>query len=459
MDLLINFLIILSFWKEAFYRNKTFNRAMKHAIASLCALGRRTISNAIIFSGDQQKDWSANYKLFSRSKWAPQQLFEPIVRQSLFLFKDQYVIAAVDDTKLKKTGKKIKTASWQRDGQSPPFWVNLIFGLRFLQISLLPPLHELYNQPCRSLPICFKEVPVVKRPGKKGTKEEWEAYKKIIKLKNLSTSFVQSAQEVRRDLDQAGGQNKILIFACDGSFCNKICLGAELDRTHLIARCRKNAKLCFQAKGEGRAFYAKEKFTPEQVRQNSDIAWQEMRIFHGGDWRTIRYKQVNNILWQYGTKRKFLNLIVIAPTPYRLTKKGRLLYRQPAYLLCTDTKGPLSVYIQAYFDRWQIEVNHRDEKEILGVGEAQVRNDKSVFRHPAFRVAVYSALLLASIISFKDRRTDDFSLLPAWRKKSKRPSCLDLIHLLRKEIMLNPKLALKWGLDIDLIDTIAKSAA
>jgi hypothetical protein len=334
-----------------------------------------------------------------------------------------------------------------------------MFGLRFLQISLLPPLHHLYNQPCRSLPVCFKEVPVVKKPGKKGSEEEWENYRQLIKEKNLSKFFIESAKELREDLDKTEGKDKILIFACDGSFCNKICLGEEIERTHLIARCRKNAKLCFKAKEGGRAFYAKEKFTPEQVRQNSTIEWQEINIFHGGNWRKMRYKEINNVLWQYGTKRKFLRLIVIAPTPYRLTKKGKLYYRQSAYLLCTDTNGPLSIYIQAYFDRWQIEVNHRDEKEILGVGEAQVRNEKSVMRHPAFRVAAYSALLLASIIIFKDQRTSDFSLLPKWRKKSKRPSCLDLIHLLRRQIMLNPKLALEWGLDIDCIDIIAKSAA
>jgi hypothetical protein len=459
MDLLVNFLIILSFWKETFYRHKTYIRSIKHAIASLCALGRHTISNIIVFSGQQKKDWSSEYKLFSRSKWTTRQLFEPIIKQSLFLFKEQYIMVAVDDTKLKKTGKKIKTASWQRDALSPPFWVNLIFGLRFLQVSLLPPLHNLYNQPCRSLPIRFKEVPVVKKPGKKGTKEEWDAYKKVIKEKNLSTSFVETAKELRKDFDNAGGKDKTLIFACDGSFCNKNCLGAEIERTHIIARCRKNAKLCFKAKEGGRAFYAKEKFTPEMIRQDSNIAWQEMNVFHGGDWRKIRYKEVNYVLWQYGTKRKFLRLIVIAPTPYRTTKRGKLFYRQPAYLLCTDAEGALSIYIQAYFDRWQIEVNHRDEKEILGVGDGQVRNEKSVSRHPAFRVAVYSALLLASIITFKDQRTADFDPLPKWRKKSRRPSCLDLIHLLRKEIMLNPKLVLEWGLDIDLIDIIAKSAA
>jgi hypothetical protein len=31
--------------------------------------------------------------------------------------------------------------------------------------------------------------------------------------------------------------------------------------------------------------------------------------------------------------------------------------------------------------------------------------------------------------------------------------------LLRKQLTMNPKLALEWGVDIDLINTIAKSAA
>jgi hypothetical protein len=323
---------------------------------------------------------------------------------------------------------------------------------------LLPPLHKLYGKPCRSLPICFKEVPVVKKPGKKATEEEWEEYKREIKKKNLSQAFVESLKETRKELDNAGGFEKILVATCDGSFCNKVCIGAEMERTHLVARCRKNAKLCVKASG-GRAFYSKEKFTPEQVRQDESIPWQEATIFHGGDWRKIRYKEVNHVLWQNGAKRKFLRLIVIAPTPYKLTKKGKILYRQPAYLLVTDTESLIEEYVQAYFDRWQIEVNHREEKDTLGVGEAQIRNEKSVSRHPAFRVAVYSALLLASIISFRDTYTEDFNVLPSWRKKKIRPSCLDLIHLLRKQIIMNPKVALESGIYIDLLDTLAKSAA
>jgi hypothetical protein len=41
-------------------------------------------------------------------------------------------------------------------------------------------------------------------------------------------------------------------------------------------------------------------------------------------------------------------------------------------LLTTMLNGSHRQLLQMYFDRWQIEVNHRDEKDTLGVGQAQM---------------------------------------------------------------------------------------
>ncbi|MBU0717952.1 MAG: hypothetical protein KJ749_06865, partial [Planctomycetes bacterium] len=59
--------------------------------------------------------------------------------------------------------------------------------------------------------------------------------------------------------------------------------------------------------------------------------------------------------------------------------------------ICTDPDLPLDQLLQHYIWRWEIEVNHRDEKQIIGVGEAQVRGARSVERQPAFAVACYSS--------------------------------------------------------------------
>ncbi len=49
-------------------------------------------------------------------------------------------------------------------------------------------------------------------------------------------------------------------------------------------------------------------------------------------------------------------------------------------------------------------------------------------------VAAYSALLLAGIEVFGANRSDAFPALPKWRRNARRPSCLDLLTVLRNEI-------------------------
>jgi len=68
------------------------------------------------------------------------------------------------------------------------------------------------------------------------------------------------------------------------------------------------------------------------------------------------------------------------PTPYRKRQSSRLYYRDPAYLLTSVLRGCAHALLQIYFDRWQIEVNHREEKDTLGVGQAQLWNPISVPR-------------------------------------------------------------------------------
>ena len=127
--------------------------------------------------------------------------------------------------------------------------------------------------------------------------------------------------------------------------------------------------------------------------------------------------------------------MVIKPLGYRLRKGAKLLYREPAFLICTDPKLDLQTLVQAYVYRWEIEVNHRDEKSFIGVAQGQVRNPNAVPRLPQLQVAVYSLLLLASILSYGFQRTADYLPLPKWRRKSIRPSIHDLLSLLFHQIL------------------------
>jgi hypothetical protein len=420
-------------WRLAFPTTRTHHRAMQHAMALPCVLGRRTITRTLCALGRSEQDWSADYKLFSRCRWQAEQLFQPVLDEHLQRYPQGPIFVAVDDTKLRKTGKKIPGTGWQRDPLSPPFHVNFLYGLRFLQASLLFPHYHEGDYSARALPVRFQEAAVVKNPGKRASEEQLNEYKLLKQIKNLSTQTLELLRGLRTNLDERGGSGRLLLMVGDGSFCNKTIFRAQSAGIEWLARCRKDARLCFAAPAAERRKYAQEIFTPEQVRQNTEPGWQRVQIHFGGKRRWLRYKEVQAVLWKRGSGTRPLRLLVIAPVPYKLSKHSRTNYRQPAYFLSTDLTTSTKLLVQACFDRWQIEVNHRDEKDILGVGQAQVWSTQSVPRQPALAVAAYSMLLLAALREFGPGRTDNYVLQPRWRKESKRPSFLDILTLLRKE--------------------------
>jgi hypothetical protein len=142
MKLLAAFLSIVEDWQDVFPQQRTYQRAVRQALGSLICLGRRCLSRIIWTNGGQHRSWSAEYFLHSRCRWEPQQLFRPILKRALAYCPQRLVGVALDDTKLRKTGRVIPRAFYQRDPLSPPFHVNLVLGLRFLQASPLVPLHR-----------------------------------------------------------------------------------------------------------------------------------------------------------------------------------------------------------------------------------------------------------------------------------------------------------------------------
>jgi hypothetical protein len=128
------------------------------------------------------------------------------------------------------------------------------------------------------------------------------------------------------------------------------------------------------------------------------------------------------------------------PLAYRKRRSSRLCDRDPAYLLGPDRKSSVRRLLQIYFDRWQIEVNHREEKDTLGVGQAPLWNPIGVPKQPALVVAAYSALMLAALQTCVPQRGAAYAALPKRRRGAKRPSCLDLTTMLRKDVTEHPEL-------------------
>jgi hypothetical protein len=458
MNLLKIFLsFICSWWQKVFGSKRTVARAQDHALGALCGQAPHTITSIIEFKGTESQDWGADYKLYSRSKWQTKDLFAPVMKETLAYFTGPFVYASIDDSIFKKTGKKIKTASWYRDPMSPHFHTNLMYGTRFLQISLTLPLYEFDPEtPSRAIPVDFIEAPTLKKPKKKASAEEWKDYRKKAQDYTISAKCIDALKRFREKLDEQGFQDKILISTHDNAFCNKRCLNEDIDRTIRVMRCRKDIKLCHRSPKKER-FYSQKKFTPEEVYQNDKIPWLEAKIFRAGKYRQIQYKEVHDCFWQSATKRKPYILIALKKIPYH-TRKGHTSYRKPAYLLCEKSKVPTHHLIQAYHDHMGIELNFKDEKWI-GVGDAQVRNEKSVAKQPTFVVATYSSLLLAGIAAYREKIIPPVDVLPLWRKDARRPSIRMLIKQLKKELLRDPDIIHELDLSREVIAMMLKIAA
>ena len=157
-------------WDRVFPQQRSLQRAVALAIGILCGVGRRTLTRAISFHGNTQKDWSADYKVFSRSAWSPRELFNPILEQAIQDYALKRIVLSSDDTRVWRNGKHVPDTQWHRDPLGPAFQTNLRWGHRFLQASLVLPLYEQDQQSSsRSIPEHFEMAPVVKKPGAKAT--------------------------------------------------------------------------------------------------------------------------------------------------------------------------------------------------------------------------------------------------------------------------------------------------
>lgn len=478
MLLLEKFDELLQPWRSAFAQQRTWQRAHRLAYGLLLCLRTHLTSNAICAIGRQFLDWSADYRLFSRSVWDPHALFDPIFDHlgGLLPSPQAPVIAALDDTLCKKTGRHIPGSTYARDPLSPPFHMNLVRGLRFVQASLLVRATRFLG-PARALPVRFELAPpAVKPPSLKGAHKrvrnhqrnpkknqkkdaqkktrvqagkqkavvspEEKEYRLQKKLRALTQVGVRVLQSLRQSLDaRPATRQRQLLVSGDGSYTNRTLLRQLPERTTFIGRIRKDAKLFLalpptavtRSGGRPRRYGAPAP-TPEQVLHDDAVPVVKVRCFAAAAVREIPVKILSTVYWRKAGPAMPLLLVVIKPLGYRLRQGSKLLYRQPAFLICTDPQLDLPTLLQSYIDRWEIECNHRDEKSLIGAAQGQVWNPLAVARLPQFQVAIYSLLLLASILASGFQRTATYLPLPKWRRKPIRPSVLDLLNLLRDQI-------------------------
>lgn len=424
---------IFSECRSSFKQFRSWQRAGKLVSGVLSCMGRSTITGWLTASGDQFKDWSAAYRLFKGDRMDIAGIFG-VIRRKVVALTDPgqlYVFAHMDDTLLRKKGKNVFGARWLRDALGPPFQTNLVWGQRFIQLSLSC-FSKMGAVQARAIPVDLHHCPSVKKPGKAANEQDWEQYKETQKKARLSVIGAQRVKLLRENLDQDGFADKQLVVSVDGSYTNETVLKKLPANTVLIGRIRKDCSIYLPPEpptsGKGRKkVYGEALPTPEQIRQSDDYSWVKVQAWAAGKVHDFQLKVIPIVRWRKAGN-KDLKLVIIRPVSYRKTLKSKLLYRDPAYLICTEPDLDLATLLQAYLWRWEIEVNFKDQKTILGCGQAQVRTEEACEKVPAFLTSVYAMLMLAA-----ETAKSQVLPRPKWYKsdKSTRTTTGDILNQFR----------------------------
>lgn len=423
--------------KPAFAQERTFERARTLAMSSLVGLGRRTVSGMLYASAQQFTDWSAAYRIFEQQRFDAKALFAPVRREVVErLNPEEPLVVMMDDTLMRKRGRKVHGTGWKRDPLGPAFCKNFVWGQRFLQVSAALP-----DPTCaglaRGIPIDMTHAPSPAKPGKRASEESWKEYRVMQRAMKVSSVGAARLTELREQLDQDDSGRR-LIVSVDGGFTNRTVFRNLPHNTVAIGRIRKDAKLFlpptdeFTPRRGRRRWYGVPLPTPEQIRQDESIPWSVVTAFAAGRTHSFEVKTVAPVRW-LGTGAADVRVVVVRPLAYRPRKGAHLLYRNPAYLLCTDPDLPLDRLLQSYLWRWEVELNFRDEKTVMGVGEAQVRTKAAVEAVPAFVVAAYAFLLLAGT---GDNTRQSLLPQPKWRTSvnKARLSTASMIGMFRSQL-------------------------
>lgn len=110
MTLTEAFLNLCGQWSAAFPQARTTRRAKALALSAMLCAGRKWVTRMLCVKQAEFLDWSADYKLFSRSPWKARDLFGAPVAESLRHFGEGPIRLGADETRTRRGGTRSNAA-------------------------------------------------------------------------------------------------------------------------------------------------------------------------------------------------------------------------------------------------------------------------------------------------------------------------------------------------------------
>lgn len=382
--------------RPAFRQERTFLRAQALILGHLFAFARRTITQALVSLGLTENDWSAFYRLFGVPRIDHEELTRRFFGETLpHVPPTAPYVAVVDGVQLPRSSHRMPGTSWLKSPRTPPFRPGPHRAQRFLHLAaLLPTSEEGYS---RALPLrlepAFPEKAVAAEGF--GPKKQWEA-------------ALEGIGWLRENLDGAGREGQRLLVLGDGDF-SVAELRARLspeDGVVLLTRCAKNRALHELPGPEPKKRRGRRRKYGERARRPDGwlaerSGWRRRELVVRGRRVPARLRVEGPYLLKKAPERPVF-LVVVKGIDRE--SAGRRRRREPSFFLVSAIHGGNGGWTMPYpaeellcwaWQRWEVEVCHREMKTGFGLGEAQCWGPRSAVLCVRWGAWVYGVLVLA----------------------------------------------------------------
>jgi hypothetical protein len=443
--LLPTFLALVAAHRPAVQQARCFQRLSVLAVGLLCAVGRHTLSQVLVSLGLGALDWSAAYRLFSGVRIHDTVLARCFLRETLVHAPvEAPYLVAIDGVQLPHQSRRMPGTSWLHNPTSPPFKRGIHRAQRFSHLAWLTPPTAAGDSraiPLRLIP-AFPAKAV--RPEAVAEQAEWHP------RTEWQAGFAQ-VMWLRTELDVAGREEQWVLALGDGLY-GTAKLWAQLpERVSLLARCPKNRALYALPEphpGRGRPRKYGERQPTPQAWLPARRGWTEARLPVRGRLVPCTYR-VEGPYLVTGAPAQPLRLLAVKGIDRR--RNGRRVQRDPSFWLVSAVEQdgqwvlpvPVEQLLGYAWQRWEIEVTHRELKTDFGLGESQAWNPFATVLSVQWRAWVFAVAVLAGYRVWGLTRPPLRSL-GRWWPGSRRWSFGQLWQAYRQELWGLPEFRPAW---------------
>ena len=392
-ELLKHLFDLLQAHREIFKQERTYQRVVALVLAELFVFARHTVTQLLMSLGQTEQDWSSWYRLLSQRRFRYEQASEVLLRETLkHVGADEVYVVAGDATQTPRSSRKLEGSGWLRNLRTPPFMVGIHAAQRWFNGSWLVPEQGSYS---RALPIRWQPAFTEQsNPQAHEPKKESEAALDFLVW-------------LRQQLNRWGRAVQRVLLVGDGHYDSLTLWQALPERVTLLARSAKNRVLYHPAPKpktgqRGRQRLYGQRAASPQAYWRTGGHWKQVKVLVRGRERHLQVK-VRGVFVRRGAPDCPLFLIVVRGKNNRHTRRDPLPFlvnAQQANDGAWQLPLPLETLLFWAWQRWEIEVCHRELKSNFGLGNKQCFNPLAAVASVQWSAWVYALLLLAGYRTF-----------------------------------------------------------